>query len=937
MPTLRFLLLFLFSLLLLSSSVVRSESEDLEVCDGECESAQDDDVLTKSTVRSIGATTVEAVEDDLSTRDGVATLAAKHLAGLDDEALAALIGAARAAASGKPFVRHSNPDDDASSAQSDASESKQQPEPSGPSQVTCADLEIAYDRGFLNTKQRNDYCSLKCNFLRLNCDAEAPKKAYDIAKPIKKFLSNLSEDEIYSHDESYGFDDDVWNVWNSIFFRNWTIALALIPIALNQYKQYNWFWASFMLVLCFVGFVFDLCPVAVTAHNCFVVLLCAALPANSAALGSTVLATIAGICVVCAAFMKDSGFQLVFFACAILGYFIYLYHVFFVRRANAGAAVFVLFLQIFILFDCVEFVRENYALKSLVDVAMEIIMRCILPNGRSMYFFRNALWSTSKIVKYFDVEDEDKRLSLAVGTYALQMFMFAAYRASLGAFYIHSLRFKKEPRILFDGFVVYCVDFFGPFNAAWRILLQYETVNPRRCMYAMHGLVSLWFEFRGARGMLYIRMVATFIDVILVQSGYQNTTHYLEYNVDACQQAFPQFRAMPWISLSQLAEAAESTGVLLAVKSGGLHRGIGFALDCAGRTMLYTVEHVTRGISEFVFAKNRIVEPHFEPVTTKGDDPMVAAKMDGIKSVAMELLTPTEACDVVQLLFINVIMDEKHRVVDKPICFINEFSKVGDKLHASVNLMKGDSGGPCFAVLKSGILRFCGVVSRGNPRRGGGNIVSFCYSDNVIGCDSSSEDDGEGEIAQFNRVRRAKYCTDDANIVRYAAADRLRLHLKECENFYTDVEFNLHAYFPWDELDDHGRIVKRLMSEDIDLGYGYEDDSKRLPDEDEGEKDEREGIGDENPGKGKHRKGNQKRRWKIKAAKKRGHLEQIALRYRLLREMLLAVYSDEVSETIYGSVTSSGRIPKLDKRVYIQNSDGGDYMVASELPDPHWI
>merc|ERR1711912_173968 len=87
------------------------------------------------------------------------------------------------------------------------------------------------------------------------------------------------------------------------------------------------------------------------------------------------------------------------------------------------------------------------------------------------------------------------------------------------------------------------------------------------------------------------------------------------------------------------------------------------------------------------------------------------------------------------LVFINCNEENGNTV-----CFVPQFSFYQGLLYAAVDLGYGDSGGPCFAVLKSGDIRYCGAVSKGNGNDGGGNIISLVTRNPVVKYDSSDDE-----------------------------------------------------------------------------------------------------------------------------------------------------------------------------------------------------
>jgi hypothetical protein len=629
------------------------------------------------------------------------------------------------------------------------------------------------------------------------------------------------------------------------------------------------------------------------------------------------------------------------FVTAIVGYLCYLYWIFFVRKRSPGVAVFVLIAQLFVIMDSLSYVKTTYHIDSLVDVAIEIMVNTVTPIGPSAYFYKNAMYSAAKIADYMQLA-ESRTVNIMIWWF-FQVGQFLLFRASLGAFYIHSLRFRTDLQSVGYGGIVYAIDFFGPFRTAYRIVFKYENANPRRIMYAIVGIMLLWYEFTGAYGIFYMRLWASMIDMVFFRSIYGRTMHMLEFNVSFDGAAFPQNNALPWVSLKELNDIAANTGKLFATKAGRTVSGMGVVLRCNGKRMLYTVKHVVEGCSQITFLGQTVSSPEFRSLTND-DDPMMAMRFDCSNSAAeAPILLRSEVDRVQNLVFINGADGENGEVGERVVTMVHSFSLTRGKLLASVNLKKGDSGGPCFAVLNDGELRFCGVVSKGNSRRGAVNIISFCYGDEEAD-DSSTEGLASPAVRQFNSVRRIGFASDGKHAQRFKAALSLNKHVESHRRFY-EAGIEPSEFRPtWDELDDsdaatasalaaHDAVVRR----EAELKRKNEDESER--EDDDGDEYDGDQGGDAGPRGPARRNKNQdrKRRQKDRAAKKR-QMQTAFARCEALKFQLLHVYSEPDARNIYTSITASGTIPGLKKRCFIQNSDGGRGYIVEEgvLPSEDW-
>merc|ERR1712161_5901 len=147
----------------------------------------------------------------------------------------------------------------------------------------------------------------------------------------------------------------------------------------------------------------------------------------------------------------------------------------------------------------------------------------------------------------------------------------------------------------------------------------------------------------------------------------------------------------------------------------------------------------------------RSVSPGVDPITamkyTRPDHNDVLCKVN--------LLKVAEINQVASLEFVNTDADN-----EKYTCSVPTFTVVNSKLNAAVNLRHGDSGGPVFAVMVDGTMRLCGVISGGNPREGGGNIISFCYHSEAV-IENADEDTVAHELVAAELAAELEWGRDE--------------------------------------------------------------------------------------------------------------------------------------------------------------------------------
>jgi hypothetical protein len=617
---------------------------------------------------------------------------------------------------------------------------------------TCAKLERKFSRGFLTVPERDVYCMSGCNFLNVQCVSEKQSDIdwASIFDGVTNFAKRLLDEDVFSiiSEPDWSADDVTIDVWITLLHRVWTISFCIVPLFLNQWKFYNFWWAM-ILSLTFMSSAFlGYAPFAIMIHNSILCFFAYAHGAGSHHLFESVFTMVILLGAVFMMFVYSPFWQFIHLIWAVIGFIFYIRYNFFVKRNASGSALVIAISQLTVMLDQLEFTRMMFAQSSLAGAGIEMCLSSVLPVGRSTLFTINAIHNAGQVVR--------KTQFFALGPWALLCMLmlhigiFVGFRMCLGAYYLHTLRYKKDIKTLFVGLWVYLVDFFGPFRCAFRMAFKYEEFSTRRVMYAGVAFILMYHEMHAARELFLLRLFMSAFDVVFVKSSYGRATHYLEFNVDFMQSVFPQDGALPWFSIELLAAISKNVNFLNAERANNTVRGLGVLLNSAGSTMLYTVDHVVRKAQAITFNNVLTSQPDFRPVTM-GDDPMVAMKYAHGEYPDVPLITNSETLDVALLVFIN-LMDDGEKV----ITMVPKFETERCKLYATVNLKKGDSGGPCFAIMNDGTIRLCGVVSRGNPRKGGGNIIAFSYSDGTIS-PNSDDDASLGEVKQFNAVRRARF------------------------------------------------------------------------------------------------------------------------------------------------------------------------------------
>lgn len=754
---------------------------------------------------------------------------------------------------------------------------------------TCDDLKEVYKKGFLTKKQRRSYCLRQCKFLTISC--EVVEKDTTKSAMYSK-VSNWTERFI---EGKAVFDDDVEIapeivvIWQELWGRHWVVLLAFIPILLNQYKYYNWPFAVFWSVIFILFNSLGLGTSIGAFHNVAIAVICMAFPANSSSLGETILACVFINFILCFAFVQDYALQIFFLVTGLVGYFCYLHWTFFVRRHSSGAGIFVIMTQIAVLHEQLNHMREQYSLDSFLDVGMQTFFNAVLPGGKYRFFGKNAAVIAAKLVNHLDVSGD--RFAQFMAFFVVEIGMFFAFRSCLGAFYIHSLRYRTDSKSLWYGLVVYMVDFWGPLQTVYRIILKYEEPNFRRSMYAACGVLMLVSEFESAIGVFWFRLLATIVDKCFIQSTYGRQTHYLTMGMNFMQASFPQDNATSWCSLNALNGIAKRTDRMHVKRDDGNVRGMGVVIRNKGMNQLYSVHHVVEGAKSITFQESNI-PLGFKPVND-AVDPMMVVVLEDEPAEEIELLRADEASLVEQILFINVIVDENGDAVDKTLCVVPNFKFTDGHLRATICLRKGDSGGPAIAWLPNGELRLCGCVSRGDTDPDCGNISSVPFLSAIVMQLKA--------IVDFNKNRQGvhgRFCP-------FASVNDCLMENRDAlfEIAELDFEYEYKGFVDMNELEE-------ALLEASCLGEGTERNSDEGQARNDGN-DDRENDYDDDHGAGPRRKrGRQdtRRRNKDKAARKRGQYAEI------LEEVLTCLrkaYGTEVAQEVFTAIMDGSDIPKL--------------------------
>merc|ERR1719414_67983 len=415
-------------------------------------------------------------------------------------------------------------------------------------------------------------------------------------------------------------------------------------------------------------------------------------------------------------FLDDWKTHVICCFCVLIGFATFVYFTFISKYNHKHASALILLLQFFCMNSIFFEIVQLYFLQSATSITVWLGFNAVLPSGLSSFFFKNAGMLALRLATHYQAY----KVEVWIVAFMAQWIGSFCFRSFLGAFYISRLRYKIDVETVISGFWVYLSDFFGPLRAVSRMFFGSEKRTSRRLWYAAVGLVLMWYEYDSAREILFLRLMVSIVDILFGDNRYGRTTYYLDFNLDFMQFAFPQEGSLPWMSLDTLTKIGEHVHEIVVQKPKGTVRGVCVALKSGGRSMLYTVKHVARNAELIMVNGNTYSTPNFEALTD-ASDPMVAMKFDDDKAPDVELLRPHEIGNIAALAVLTSDVDGEPKVNIVP-----DFSIHKGSIQGAVDLMKGDSGSPCFSIMEDGNVRMCGVVVAGNPRRGGGNFIASC-------------------------------------------------------------------------------------------------------------------------------------------------------------------------------------------------------------------
>lgn len=811
----------------------------------------------------------------------------------------------------------------------------------------CQKVRQAYDRAdFVTLELRSEYCVLKCSFLKyVRCAVDAPKVEFTAFADTKRWFEKFDADKFFVSDrEPDMVADEVIGIWWHLVARAWAITLGLFPILCNQSKglKGSYWLTSGMIFMFGAVHIYGFCSMGIMLNNMLLALLALISPASSPALSQYFLMTLGTFAAAWSAFLTSPALQVPITFAVLAGYVTYMQAAFFHRGKNTSfGGVAVVLIQIIILTEQLHIAVREFGLKSYVAMLLEYVIVSYLPHGGSKWLLFNSIFASQRLARVMDCAKFGLNPGLvAMNLVFVQITMFLFSRACIGSYYLYSLRCRFEAQALVLGFWTYLIDVLGPVRGAYLQFFGLETMDSRKVLYSTVGLIMAATELRYAYEFFIIRCFFFLVDWLFIRSPYGKATHYLSSDVD-CDGAYlhelfdharthnvlsdgvyPHPTAGAWHDAEKLCKLGQCVGTLkVLTKSDDRVRGVGMAVASRGRTVLYSVAHVTDNAASVVFQNRRLQDPQFEAVCTS-DDPVTSTVCDLPHGPHLPLLTKPEIGRVTTMICLNRVGGEKGLDGKVVQAYVRDWSvdKHSGTLRVCANLREGDSGGPLIAVLTGGDFRYAGSVSMGSTAAPGNHVSLVVPKTDVYESDS----DSDHCVRQFNAVRRhsGRMSEGDVEYARYQAHDELASWFSRNGDLLNELK-EWPAHFQFDhfpDCDDRASEVYQAFVRKAGNGGTIRGRDAHDP----GDADDAGGDGPSvnRPGRNKRRKN---------ARKDRAAIKNAGLKFELLRERLLRIYSEEDAKAIFNLVMH-GKLLTLPQRGYVGKVQDGLITIADDLP-----
>jgi len=816
---------------------------------------------------------------------------------------------------------------------------------------SCVQLNISYlERHMLIQDERFDYCRWGCKFLDLTCgDTHGENRRSFMSK---ESLAANSE-YILEWADSYG-DTDIMrpdiseHVLIDLKYVGWRMAplvFSFPPLLFSRYFKSAFPFIFYTLVFLSIattfnyGYVTIFYVIYVTGassvfHN-------AANVFHEAAVSVFILA----FCM-CGVIVTDVFIQFASVVVLILSYILLLKRSFHDKKVNA-LTVIMYMLQIAVSIEHLTHIKHTFSPDTLGYHVFWMLIGTVFPQES-----RNSSYLLWSIFSSACVTDKISSLGIHLdgGLFIflfLQIAAFLSFRALYGMYIMRSLRLKMDLHVLIEGLYIYSIDLFGGIITVTRLLTGRDKMNHRRILYVALSSSIIYFEFLNAVEVFYFRLLLSVTDLGLIHSDYSRFSRHLgsEISFEFCdapvrsllQNAFPQKGAVPWVSVDNITRCCDYVKSISVRRGDSTYRGEGFLTrNTAGRMFLLSVHHMFPSGSSLTIDNNFFgdVKPR---CLNDVADPVVSVDLGHCdeygdlfaEAPIISNITNDELDNTRMLVFLNSNEGDGGMVN-----FTDRFKvdKYNGGFSVSVDLKKGDSGGPVLAIMDSGQLRYAGAVSKGNSNMNSGNFISWAVQKERNDELSSDDDDyctfGTGRSSKFNVKRSRPVTNDQLDRVRIETINQLRSFIKANAELFADA----------DRLPYKPNI--KDFEDDVSLSAMKHEVQETIKELEGSRKNSNNSDGEGFSGGSSSRRRNPKSKNKDRAAKKRAvtiYSEALSARrwkkiydvFFELQRKLKTVYHEKDANNIF-KIMMKGNIPNLKWEFFEGNECTDDYIYADD-------
>lgn len=590
-------------------------------------------------------------------------------------------------------------------------------------------------RGFLTHHDMERACDCLCDEVRSVDKCDPSEKKSDSIRG--KNLLDWALDE-----DGAQIDEDIMDTWYILLKRMIPLLLAFVPLFIRVRFEFSFVAA----ISCFVGFLaIGLATDISTIQFIYLGSVCFACVIASGKIG-VIPEVIGGLSVIgffiCVCFLTDDFVQLFVAIGVVATYFMWLYKTFVSRNPGAVSSTIVAVMTMVVMVEQIHELRVDYRLNTLGMHIFELVLNSVVPTGDSHWFARNGLKLSAstahKIVDmYPDHRDNEISIFLLIGI--CELFAAFAVRSCFGMFVLISMKYKFSIDNVMSGFMIYMTDVFGGVIYLFRVIFSLERKDSKRVVYSIIGLVVITYEVIYAWDILMLRLVLLVIDRLVFQTNFGRVPKYLSMDMDSAD--FPQRDSLHWAFFDQLMDL--STSVVRITAKDSMKReqysGQGFIRKEGRKYFLMSVKHVIDNMDAICFAGQTICNPRVYKYQTCANDSVCSLRVsDESKGSEVTLLDQNEMDQVSCLVFLTLTKDDRVKQ-----CVISQFSfDRNGVLKCAINLSRGDSGSPVFALVGLDKIRYAGCVSSGSYDCVSGNWISsvVAYDDREGRMDDDSSD-----------------------------------------------------------------------------------------------------------------------------------------------------------------------------------------------------